>query len=230
MTYLGHVALSWSLTLIIGLGFLLTECQPKPAHAQLFIEAAGGMTQFIVTTSDADYLQKGLPHSFDLKSAAYRAGLGWRFNERWSIQGSYVNLGTVRQNAIFVSDENYSKQTRQCLNGCPNQFQHTISDAYQGGEVTVTRTFQQDGYDLFLKGGGALLMHRFTIHRIFDGTFGEHYGRFPAAVMGAGGCVKIVCLELDYYHGLGGSNCYTPCGWPQSKEMLVSFLSVKLPL
>ena len=210
----------------------VATCTTKPAMAEtgLYLDLAGGATQFMVTAQDGDYRQEGLPHTFDLTSAAYRVGLGWTFNEQWSIQAAYINLGTLKQSAVFVSDEHYDRHTTHCLNGCPNQAHHTITDAYQGGELTVTRTFAFDSFDLFLKGGGALLLHRFTIHRLYDGTFLEHYGRFPATVVGAGGCYGAVCLETTYYHGIGGSNCLTPCGWPLSKEMFVSLLSVKLPI
>src|SRR3990167_5316479 len=209
---------------------VLSNLVPVPSYAGLYLDLAGGATQFMVTAQDGDYRQEGLPHTFDLTSAAYRVGLGWQFDERWSIQAAYLNLGTLNQSAVFVSDEHYDRHTKHCLNGCPNQAHYTITDAYQGGELTVTRTFAFDSFDLFLKGGGALLLHRVTIHRLYGGTFLEHYGRFPATVVGAGGCYGAVCLETTYYHGIGGYNWLTPCRWPLSKEMFVSLLSIKIPI
>ena len=223
----------WLLAVLIGVGLLMSECAVRPAHAELYLDAAGGLTQFMITTPDGDYLQRGLPHTLDLKSAAYKVGLGWRFNERWSIQGGYVNLGTVKQSAVFVSDENYNPKTSQCLNGCPGQSNYRMTDAYHGGELTITRTFPFNAYSLFIKGGGAYLMHRFTIHQDNGShTFMQHYGQFPAVVAGLGASYKWAYIEADYYHGLGGSNGFMghDQGWPLSKEQAVAWAGVKLPL
>ena len=224
---------SWIVVAVIACGiFLFTECSPKEAHAGAYLDVAGGLTQFLITTPDGDYRQRGLPSTWDTRSLAYRVGLGWSFNERWSIQGGYVNFGTINQTAKFVGDEDYNPKGSQCVKNCAGAPTYRITDAYHGGELTVTRTFPFENYSLFVKGGGAYLMHRFTINRE-DGTgqSNQHYGQFPATIIGTGGCVKMVCLEVDYYHGLGGSNGFMgqDQGWPLSKEFLVSFLSIKLP-
>ena len=226
---------SWIVVALVAAGlFLVSECTPREAHAGLYLDAAGGLTQFLITAPDGDYLQRGLPHSLDTRSLAYKVGLGWRFNERWSIQAGYLNLGTVNQSAIFVSDENYNAKTGQCLNGCPNQANYRITDAYHGGELTITRTFKlDDSWAWHVKAGGAYLMHRFTINRENGShTFLQHYGQFPAVVAGVGASYKWAYLETNYYHGLGGSNGFMghQQGWPLSKEMIVTWFGVKIPL
>ena len=214
--------------------FAIFTCSERPAHAQLYLDVAGGMTQFLITAPDGDYLQRSLPHSLDTRSLAYKVGAGWRFNERWSIQGGYLNLGTVNQSAIFVSDENYLAKGGHCINGCPGRANYRITDAYHGGELTITRTFQvSEAMAWHLKGGGAYLMHRFTITKEDgSGQVNQHYGQFPAVIAGAGVSYKWAYLETDYYHGLGGSNGFMghDQGWPLSKEMLVTWFGVKIPL
>lgn len=234
-SYPYQTALSWGVTFIIAvLVALAANCTATPAHASLYIDVAGGYTAAILTTPDGDYLQKGLPHSLDLSSMAYKIELGWRFNERWSVQGGYINLGTVKQSAVFVSDENYSPKTGQCLNGCPNQSNYRMTDAYHGGEITITRTFHPTtDWGIGIKAGGALLMHRFTLHQENGShTWLQHYGRFPATVAGLSLSYKWAYVETDYYHGLGGSNGFMgqSQGWPLSKEMIVTWFGFKIPL
>ena len=226
---------SWIVAGMIAAGlFLVSECAPREAHAEAYLDVAGGLTQFLITAPDGDYLQRSLPHTLDTRSPAYKVGLGWRFNERWSVQGGYVNMGQITQSAIFVGDENYNAKTSQCTNGCPGRKNYRMTDAYHGGELTVTRTFKlNDSWAWHLKGGGAYLMHRFTMNtEDGSGASLQHYGQFPAVIAGAGASWKALYVSMDYYHGLGGSNGFMgqDQGWPLSKEMLVMWFGVKIPL
>ena len=226
---------SWIVAGIVAAGlFLVSECTPREAHAEAYLDIAGGFTQFLITAPDGDYLQRTLPHSLDTRSLAYKVGLGWRFNERWSVQGGYVNFGTINQSAIFVPDENWDPKTGTCLNGCTRRKNYRMTDAYHGGELTVTRTFHLDeSWAWHLKGGGAYLMHRFTMNtEDGSGASLQHYGQFPAVIAGAGASWKALYVSMDYYHGLGGSNGFMgqDQGWPLSKEMLVTWFGVKIPL
>ena len=231
MTYPRLITLNW-LALLVGLTLL--SCEVRQAQAEAYLDLAGGLTNFLVTSADGDYRQGSLPHTFDTKSAAYKVELGWKFNERWSIQGGYLNLGTLKQSAIFVSDENYNPKTGACINGCPGRSNYRITDAYHGGELTVTRTFHlDDAWAWHLKVGGAYLMHRFTLHQENGShTFIQHYGQFPAVVAGVGASYKWAYIEADYYHGLGGSNGFMgqSYNWPQATEMIVTWFGFKLPL
>ena len=230
MSYSRSVALTWALALLLAL--LLAY---DLAHAgELFLDMAAGASRFLVTTPDGDYQQKDLPHSFDLKSAAYRIGLGWRFNDRWSIQGGYINLGTVNQSAVFVPDEFFDPKAGKCINGCQRKANYRITDAYHGGELTVARTWHPtEDYSLFLKAGWAYLMHRFTINKEDgSGQANQHYGQFPATVAGIGACYKWACAETTYYHGLGGSNGFMgqDQGWPLSKEIVLFTAGLQIPI
>ena len=210
----------------------VSECTARPAHAELSLDLAGGATQFQITAADGDYLQRGLPHTLDQTSFAYRVGLCWALNERWSSCGAYLNLGTINQSAQFVADKDYDTKAHQCISNCGTAAPYRMTDKYQGGELTVTRTFQWDDAALFLKGGGALLFHQFRIARYDGSQAHENDGKFPAAVLGGGACYQWACAEVNYYHGFGGSNGFLgqDQGWPLSKEMLVSLLSVKIPI
>lgn len=229
------IVYGWLLVAIVVAGIvMLSECTVKPAHAGAYLDVAGGLTNFLVTAADGDYRQGSLPHTFDTKSAAYKVELGWRFNERWSIQGGYVNLGALKQSAIFVPDENFDAKTSTCLNGCTRRNNYRMTDAYHGGELTVTRTFKlSEDWAWHLKGGGAYLMHRFTLN-VEDGNGQsiQHYGQFPAVAAGLGASYKWAYLETNWIHGLGGSNGFIgqDHGWPLSKEMLVTWFGVKIPL
>ena len=221
---------------IFALGFLLvSECQPKEAHAGAYLDVAGGMTQFLITAPDGDYLQRGLPRTLDtLSLATYKVGLGYRFNPRWSVSIARVSFGTLNQTAKFVSDADYDPKAHRCLANCAGAPTYRITDAYHGGELTVTRTFHLDeSWAWHLKAGGAYLMHRFTINRE-DGTgqSNQHYGQFLSTVAGAGASYKWAYLEADYYHGLGGSNGFMghDQGWPLSKEQVVAWAGIKIPL
>ena len=225
---------TWIVAGMIAAGlFLVSECAPREAHAGAYLDMAGGGVHALITAAPGDYTQSNLPHSFDTNSLAYKVGAGWRFNDRWSIGAAYVNFGTtVKQSAIFVPDENWNPKGGHCLNGCTRRNNYRMTDAYHGGELTVTRTFQWDDYALFLKGGGAWMEHKFTITRMDLGISHRHDGEYPAVVMGVGASYKWLYSELEYIHGLGGSNGFAGenQSWPLSKEQAVAWFGVKIPV
>jgi len=226
---LGWGALTLALYLAVGTAMCMG---PREAHASVkdvYVDVAGGATHFLITAPDGDYLQKDLPHSLDLNSAAYRVLLGYHFNDRWSVQGGYLNLGTVNQTAKFVADEDYWAKASKCINNCGSAPDYRMTDQYFGGELTATRTFPFNNWSLFAKAGGAALKHKFSINRHDSNTFHANAGWFPATVAGVGACFKMFCAETVYYHGVGGY-CAKECQWAMSQEMLVSLVSVKIPL
>ena len=236
LSYLQHLGLMWAVSLfVIGLAVALDTCTTKPAHAELYLDAAGGISQFFITAADGDYLQKGLPHSLDTSSLAYRVGLGWSFNKRWAVRASYLNLGSVKQSANFVADADYNAKQGRCTANCANAAPYVMSDNYKGLEAIVTRSFALSGkWSLQASLGGAYLDHRFTINKN-AGTNDESHrnkGQFIATVLSGGACYAVFCAEASYYHGLGGSNGFMgqDQGWPLSKEIVVSWLNVKIPL
>ena len=226
MTYPRAVIASWTLALLLACALAYDM-----AHAgELYLDAAGGVTFYQLTTADGDYLQKGLPHTLDLQSMAYRVGVGWRFNSRYSIQAGAFSLGSVKQDALFVADQDYAGG--MCLANCSTAASNKMSDNYRGLELTVTRTFPYDDWAVFLKGGGAWIEHKFSIVRLDYGVAHHHDGEYPAVVMGVGTSYKWAYVEVDYYHGLGSANGFMGHGqsWPLSKEMLVTWFGVKVPL
>lgn len=229
MTYPRAVLTTWLLALLLAL--LLAY---EVAHAgELYLDAAGGFTRFILTATDGDYIQRGLPSKLDLNSMAYKVGLGYRFNERWSVQGGYINLGTINQTAKFVSDEDYAAKQSLCVKNCATAPTYRITDAYHGGELTLTRTFKLDeSWSWHLKAGGAYLMHRFTINKEDgSGQSNQHYGQFPATVVGAGIGYKWFRTELTWYHGIGGANGpNNSSGWPLSTQLAVAWMGFNIPL
>lgn len=227
---------TWIVAVLIALGlFIASECTPRPAHAGVYLDAAGGFSQFLVTATDGDYLQRGLPHSLDTKSLAYRVGLGYAFNDRWAVRASYLNLGTINQSAKFVADADYNPKVSQCISNCANAAPYRMTDNYRGVELIATRSFRlSEAWNLNLSAGGAYLDHRFTIDKQ-AGTNNESHrnrGQFVATVLGGGTCYGWLCGEASYYHGLGGSNGFAgqDQGWPLSKEIVVVWASVKIPI
>ena len=225
MTYPRMIALNW-LALLVGLAY---SCQALPAHAELTLDLAGGYSQFLKTTAEGDYRQSGLPSTWDTRSLAYKVGLCYAFNERWSTCGGYVNFGTINQTAKFVGDEDYNPKGSQCVKNCATAPTYRITDAYHGGELTISRAWEH----LYAKLGMAYLMHRFTINKEDgSGASNQHYGQFLSTVAGVGAKYGPFYAEVNAYMGLGGSNGFLghDQGWPLSKEQVVAWFGVRLPL
>ena len=208
---------------------------PSLVGAEVYLDLAGGLTRFLITAPDGDYIQRDLPHTLDLNSLAYRVGLGYRFNERWGIRSSWINFGTVNQSANFTADADYNAKVGKCTANCANAAPYRMTDNYRGVELVVTRSFAiAENWTLQASLGGAYIDHRFTINKN-AGTNDESHrnrGQFPATVLGGGACYKWACMETSYYHGLGGSNGFMgqDQAWPLSKEIFVTVLSIKVPL
>ena len=137
MTYPRMIAIHW-LALLIGLAVF--SCQAMPAHAELSLDVAGGISIFGITATDGDYRQN-LPHSYDASSLAYRVGLCWSFNEHWSTCGAWVNMGALKQDSLFVDDRDYNPKTGQVTTVYGAPVPNKMTDAYKGVELTLTRTF-----------------------------------------------------------------------------------------
>ena len=227
----------WLLQIFTVMMLLMQTCTTKPAIADVYLDLAGGFTQFIPTWQDGDFHQDGLPHRYDSQAFAWRAGIGYRLNERWSVQAHYLNFGTTRVFVEFVDDRDYDPKVHQCLRNCQRTGQLTASDAVQGGEVSVSHHWPFDAWAPFVRLGGALLFHRFSIEN-YNGTFAQkHYGRIPTALIGGGVCYKVLCAETTYYAGFGSPNggCVAQseesgCGYPISKQLIMSLISLRIPL
>ena len=225
----------WILATCVLLGLLLTsECVPQPAHAgQWSLDLGAGASFLNRTIEDGTWIQKGLPHSTDLKDFAYRAGVSYAFNDKYSIQLNYVNMGTARlSNSYVVEDHEYDTKSSTCLVGgkCLERGPFHTTDTMQGGEVSVTRTWDPGAFKPFARIGAALMIHHIGVSAGTEGYSLDMHGRVPLLLLGGGVQYKWLYWDATYYHGPGGMNCLTPCGLPISKEMLLSIVGVRIPL
>ena len=233
MTYPRMLMLNW-LALLIGLAVFSCQALPARAESGVYLDLAGGGSFYSITAADGDYIQKGLPHSLDTRSLAYRVGLGYSFNDRWALRASYINLGSVKQSAKFVADQDYNAKLGQCVSNCANAAPYRMTDNYKGLELVVSRSFRlSEAWTVQASAGGAYLDHRFTINKN-AGTNDESHrnrGQFVAPVVGAGVGYRWIFTELSYYHGLGGSNGFMgqDQAWPLSKEIVVAWFGIKVP-
>ena len=230
----------WLLAILTALGILLvSECAvAKPAHAgSFYLDVGVGTTLFQRTTEDGTWIQDGLPNQTDFTSFAYRAGLGYTFNERWSIQASYLNLGIARIRARVVHDPDYDPKGSVCLASCGNAFPFNTTDRMYGGELSITRTFTDWPVRPFIKAGAALMYHHLKadVQVLYPspGNFSiDSKGYIPMGLVGLGACYKAICAESTWYQGIGGSNGLPGMeyGLPIANSTLVTMASVKIPL
>lgn len=223
----------WIAAVLIGFGlFLAAECSPTPAHAGFYLDAAGGPSFFQITAADGDYLQKGLPHSLDATSLAYRVGAGYAFTDRWAMQVNWMHLGRISQTAKFVDDRDYDPKGHQCLANCATARIYKMTDRYYGVSVTGTYTWPFEPVSVFVKGGGAYLWHDFQIARDDYLQTHTHTGEFPAVVVGLGATYRWLYVETELLQGLGSSNGFMgrKHSWPLSKEIVVAWFGIKIPL
>ena len=232
---------TWIVAALIAGGLVLaTQCSPREAHAsQWSLDLGAGASFFTRTIEDSTWIQKGLPHSTDLKDFAYRAGVSYAFNDKYSIQMNYVNMGAARMsNTYVVEDHEYDAKSSTCLVGakCLERGPFQTKDTMQGGEVSVTRTWDTGTFKPFARMGAALMMHH--VHVVAGQTREfvlDMHGRVPMLLLGGGVQYQLhpkaaLYWDATYYHGPGGMNCLTPCGLPVSKEMLLSIVGVRIPL
>jgi len=220
---------------VAWLGLTLALLLPVPTQASeesgFYVIGGLGATAFIPTVYDGTWYQQIFPHKFDTWAPAWKAGAGYRFNERWSVQAAYVALGSSGVTAEFVLDEDYDQINHVCLKNCSNRRTLIASDAMRAYELTVTRTWRWGPLAPFIRAGPALMTHRLTVNLVNSRSKAQQlYGRIPTAVVGGGLCYEWLCAEATYYHGLGGMDCLTHCEWPIAKRAVVPMLTVNVPL
>lgn len=204
--------------ILLGAGLMLLVVG-KACAAELFVEGGVGTTVFQKTTPDGVWWQQPFPHSFDLHTMAFKAGLGLQLNEHWSVTGSYVNLGTIKAFTEAVSDENYDHGDRK-----DKRVRLTAYDNYQGGQVMVAYRWTQWPVQPFLSGGVAVMSHHVrAYHSLSGNTPTEYAGVLPMAVVGGGLCWQWVCGEVNYYRGIMAPQ------YPISTSVIVPMLTLKYP-
>ena len=225
-----------SFLLVAAFVFLLFSCT-EPASAQLYIDAAAGLSMFApssggTTLEDGTWWQRGMNHSIQSTAPVWRVGVGWQFNDQWSIQAHFIRTNTSLTSE-FVPDANYDHKRHVCVSGCDQRQALRATDKMQGVDLSVTRSFQVGPVQPFVKVGAAIFEHQFTVNVLNSAWSERWYGKIPMGLVGAGLCWDWLCAESTYYRGANGMNggCLgNTCGWPIAKELLISLVSIKLPL
>lgn len=231
MLEIASVYLTVAVVVIVLL--LLVTCAEQEAHAELYFDFGAGASFFSRTIEDGTWWQQDLPHSNDFTELAFRAGVGYQFQNGWSLQASYLHLGTAKiATRGVVMDEHYDPKAHQCLSKCsePERIAFFTKDRYEGAELAVTYTWQRDGLSPFIRGGAALLFHHLQARITDSGYVLDMHGRIPMALLGGGVSYGPFSFDTTWYRGFGGMNCLTPCGLPISQEFLLSIISIKIPL
>lgn len=238
MTYPRAVLTTWLLALLLVLALVLWPGLVKKAEAGAYLDVGLGATLFNRTIEDGTWIQEGLPNKELLESFAWRVGLGYTINDRWSLQANYLHFGTAKIRALVVRDPDYNNKQHVCLNHCGEAFPFNTNDTMYGGEVSLTRTWQIRAFAPFLRAGGAVMIHhlRAAIQPMYPTIepplVNSRHGFIPAVLVGGGVCYKMFCAETTYYQGLGGSTGGFGMDYalPISTSLFMSLVSVKIPL
>jgi len=196
----------WLLTLLLFIA--------SPALAvDIFVEGGIGPSFLQRTTPDGVWWQEPFPHSFNLTSLAWKAGLGVQLDEHWSLTASYVSLGTAKAVTEAVSDHNYDHGDRK-----DPRFLITAYDNYHGGQLVAFYHWTQWPVQPFVSGGVAGMLHHVTANQAT-----EFSGVIPMAVVGGGLCWQWMCGEVSYYRGVQAPQ------YPISTEVIVPMLAGRYP-
>jgi hypothetical protein len=192
----------------------------SPSYAlEVFLDGAIGPAFHTRTTPDGVWWQQPFPHSFDLRDVAWKAGLGLRFNEHWSVTGSYVSLGETSARTEAVSDENYDHGDRK-----DPRVNLSATDRLAGPQLVTSYRWTQWPVQPFLSGGVALLHHYGSATvREYPGPSFNFHGDIPMFVAGGGLCYAWLCGEVTYYRGVHAPN------YPISTEAIVPWIGLKIP-
>ena len=214
--------------LLIGLLLLAT-----PAWAEPFLDLGLGATKFFPTVPEGSWWQEPFPHSFGTTDFAWRAGLGWRFNEHWSVAGSYIDMGAATSRELQVLDIEHNFATRSCIANCTRPFDVRVRSPLHGPELSVKYTWPFAILSPFVRVGGAWV-HNKTTWSVLNNTPDRDTGpggtleqSFLMALGGVGVCYRWVCAEATYYEGrhFGADN-----GFTIATNALVSMMSLNVPL
>ena len=227
MTYPRALVITWSLALLLACALAYDM-----AHAEHYITVGGGFTAFTPTTADGDFVQHGLPNNYKWAAPAFKVGAGYAFDEWYAIELRYVNAGSNGYDSNFVSDLSYNPKTHTCTASCNTPGFLRARDYVQGVDLTVVRTFTHHEYRPFVRLGAALMLHRLDVqiwnHPINAAPDSQQFiradGRMPMLVAGVGVKRGHFTLESTLYYGLGGPNCLTYCGFPQSTQFVTTMV------
>ena len=216
----------------------LSECVLPQAHAgQWAVEGSVGAAFPRPTVYDGTFRQDGVqPPNFRLMDQAWSIGFSYRINHQWSIQGHRFDWGSAAVKSRFVSDQDYDPVNSVCLANCQGTY-NKVLDRMWGYDLTASRYWPiTDAVEGYLKGGGAIAFHEL---KWGDGnTYGptRFNGAIPMLVLGGGLCYGPLCFDTTLYQGTPSMNSgcigggQYECGYPLSKQVVVSALLVKIPI
>ena len=244
MPHLAKITLNW-LALVIGLAVF--SCQAMPSHAgTLSLDAGAGLAVYIPTVTNGTWRQDDFDTDpFHTQSFAWRAGLDYAVNERWSIQGHYLDWGSSQADTLMVWDVDYNPKApkgQQCLANCNDPKRIKVKNTMRGYDLSVSYTWPHAWGPLspFVKVGGALMYSKLSGIVVNEPDWNNAYfkGQVPMALFGAGACYRLsygpsLCADSTFYTGFGGENngCVgRDCGWPIAKQVWISMFSFKVPL
>lgn len=203
------------------------------AQAEPFVEAAGGYTTFRQYKQDgARFYQEVFPWSSDMRSPAWRVGIGNKINDQWDYMVSWLSLGRNSVDAVYVEDVNYDAQAHRCLRECDKLVHNRAVGSASGPEFALRRNFES----VYLRGGLFVWIARLDASGWRDDNPERqvqqyHWQQAPqtmlAPFLGAGLRHKFtggeVFAEASYYHVVESTG-----GYPLAKRAIVPMLGLRM--
>jgi len=227
-------------SLILAVMVLVMNCSLSAYAGQVSLVGGLGGAFFQNTVDDGTWRQdKVQTPNTRLFDRAWKVGLEYRINPRWSVQSHYFDWGENVTKSLFASDDDY--YGGRCHSGpgpsCPASYNRVV-DRMKGVDVTVSRYWKvNEVMELYLTGGGAMTFHELKWAG-GDGVYGptRFYGNIPMLVVGGGLCYNTMfCWDTNFYMGtlsmnsgcIGGGQ--TECGYPLAKQVVETAALVKIP-
>lgn len=234
MTYPRLVTITWAMALLLAC--LLAYDMARAG--EVYLDAGIGGSLFAPTIGDGTWFNQGLEHHWKRDSISWKLGLTYRINPQWSVGLAYLNMGQTGVDARTTLDDSYyDPMNHKCLQKCDSLGSFKVRDRMQGGELTVSRAFPIGDWSPYVKVGGAVMVHNLQAIIVDNANMSRvtFHGNIPMVVLGSGVEYRPWHLyaETSFYHGLGGddSGCIGgPCGWPISKQVLVTTFGFRFPL
>lgn len=226
MTYTRTLLIAW---LLATLGFCALAYDM--AHAgQVYTEASAGLSWMHQTAPDGTWRQDYFNPTYKGTAFSWQAGLGYAFNDRWSVQTHWMEWGTNRSDTRHVWDSCYNPKTHQRVSSsgdCANVMRLKTADTMRGFDLTASYSFPYGDWIPYVKLGAALMFHRL---RADDYTYlqnkQERYGRMPMLEVGAGIRYKLLYAETAFFTALQGQNYHDPV----STQAVITTVGVRVPL
>lgn len=241
MTFTQWLRAIWIGSTIVSILVLLSG---TGRAGELYLEGGLGFSHFpdAGRPYDGTWRQDGLngANAFTRNDKAFRVGVGWRFDEHWAIAASLASAGATKFTSRFVGEQDYDEHAHKCVNlpACAGAREYKGSDAIRIYDATVSYTVPLDKWRPYVKVGGAVVTHRFTIQPAFGMPLPQlsSYGWFPALAVGGGICRQMIgkasiCLDNVYYMAVnGGMSSMREDDFPLAKHINLTTVGVQVGL